>query len=96
VGPHDSPLPFESPVIGKQEDHPQPLPVLVREPVAHDVSVPVLLNEDTFLEYRLAVDRSSLQQEAQIQYMQVTNGMFPLTLVGYVVTCTFSRRSFDY
>ena len=41
IGTEELQSPFESSAPGKHEDQSQSLPAFVREPVAHDVSVPV-------------------------------------------------------
>ena len=81
VESHDTQPPFKSSAITKH-DQPQPLPAFVREPVVHDASVPVLSNEHALLDHRSVVDRPSPQQEVQVQHTPMTNGMFPLTLMG--------------
>ena len=78
---HSTQSPFKSSAT-TNHDQPQPFPAFAQEPVADDASVPVLSNDHTPLDHRFTVGRSSPQQEAQVQHAQVTNGMFPLILMG--------------
>jgi hypothetical protein len=79
----------------EHKDEPQPPPVFVREPVVHGVSVPVLSNDHPPLDHRFIVDRPSPEHDVQDQHTQETDGMFPLTLLGYVMTLISTRCSFD-
>lgn len=95
LGLHGSRPPLESSATTKHEDESQPAPGFVREPVVHDAAVLVLSNDHALLDHLFIVDTASPEQEVQDQHKQVTNGMFPLTLLSWIVTSTFLRCSFD-
>lgn len=82
MGSHISRPPFESSASTEHEVEPQPSSEVVRAPVVHSASVPVLSNDNSLLDHRFIVGRSSPEQGVQDHHLQVTNGMFPLTLLA--------------
>ena len=82
MGSHISRPPFESSASTEHEVEHQPSPEVVQGPVVHGTPVPVLSSDNSLSDHHFIVGRSSSEQGVQDHHLQVTNGMFPLTLLG--------------
>jgi hypothetical protein len=96
MGSHISRPHFESSPTTQNEIEPQPSREVVQGPVVHGAPDPVLSNDISLLDHRFIVDQSSSEHGVQDHHLQVTNGMFPLTLLGEIVTLRFTRCSFEH